>query len=173
MRQARHREFACEMPTGSPGRCRLSPQRAQASPLGSGNSVQHTSQIGTEESCGRGDPQRVQLAGRRAQLRASPRPFRGLRSTRATARHRDDPDGVTSNVSEPEFLRKTHLTSRRTAKLSVAYTPPCTQYTHTRCDALSQSAAGRPPGALQGHPHLEQIAYGFEKAMPEARKRAD
>ena len=35
----------------------------------------------------------------------------GLRSTRATARHREDPDGVTSNVSEPESLRKTHLSS--------------------------------------------------------------
>jgi hypothetical protein len=34
----------------------------------------------------------------------------GLRSTRATARHRVVSDGGTSNVSEPESLRKTHLT---------------------------------------------------------------
>ena len=35
---------------------------------------------------------------------------KGLRSTRATARHRVVSDGGTSNVSEPESLRKTHLT---------------------------------------------------------------
>ncbi len=34
----------------------------------------------------------------------------GLRSTRATARQRVVSDGGTSNVSEPESLRKTHLT---------------------------------------------------------------
>jgi len=35
----------------------------------------------------------------------------GLRSTRATARQLEVSDGGTSNVSEPESLRKTHLTS--------------------------------------------------------------
>ena len=64
--------------------------------------------MGTEESCGRGEPQRTQGAGKRAQLTAS----MGLRSTRATARQREVSEGGTSNVSEPESLRKTHLTSR-------------------------------------------------------------
>jgi hypothetical protein len=85
----------------------VSPQQAQTGPLWTGNSVQQTSQIGAEESCGSGEPQRTQQEGRRAQLSAS----MGLRSTRATARHREVPDGVTSNVSEPESLRKTHLAS--------------------------------------------------------------
>ena len=75
-------------------------------PSRTGISVQQTSQIGTEEKRGRGEPQREQEAGRRAQPTAS----RGLRSTRATARHREVSDGGTSNVSEPESLRKTHLT---------------------------------------------------------------
>ncbi|MGB7987203.1 MAG: hypothetical protein WCF54_18720 [Terracidiphilus sp.] len=35
----------------------------------------------------------------------------GLRSTRATARQREVSEGGTSNVSEPESLRKTHLAS--------------------------------------------------------------
>jgi len=34
----------------------------------------------------------------------------GLRRTRATARQLEVSDGGTSNVSEPESLRKTHLT---------------------------------------------------------------
>jgi hypothetical protein len=84
----------------------VSPQRAHAGPLCRGNSDQQALQIGAEDSCGRGEPQRVQKAGRRAQLKAS----MGLRSTRATARHRVVSDGGTSNVSEPESLRKTHLT---------------------------------------------------------------
>ena len=85
---------------------RASPQRAHKGPLWTGNSVQQASQIGTEESCGRGEPQRGQKAGRRAQPKAS----MGLRSTRATARQREVSDGGTSSVSEPESLRKTHLT---------------------------------------------------------------
>jgi hypothetical protein len=91
------------------GAVRVSPQRAHAGPLRAGNSVQQASQIGTEERCGRGEPQRVQKPGRRAQPRAS----MGLRSTRATARQREVSDGGTSNVSEPESLRKTHLISGR------------------------------------------------------------
>src|SRR5947209_14955023 len=70
-----------------------------------GTSIQQTSQIGTEERRGRGEPQRAQPEGRKAQLAASS----GLRRTRATARHVEVLDG-TSNVSEPESLRKTHLT---------------------------------------------------------------
>ena len=101
----------------------MSPQRAHAGPLWTGNSVQQTSQIGTEESCGRGEPQRAQKAGRRAQPIAS----MGLRSTRATARHREVSDGGTSNISEPESLRKTHLTWVGAAECA----PPCGQYTRT------------------------------------------
>ena len=44
--------------------------------------------------------------GKRAQLTAST----GLRRTRATARQREVSEVGTSNVSEPESLRKTHLT---------------------------------------------------------------
>ena len=57
----------------------------------------------------------------------------GLRSTRATARQREVSDGGTSNVSEPESLRKTHLTSadfepsKNTAALHFNYT-----YTRSR-----------------------------------------
>ncbi|MGA2752684.1 MAG: hypothetical protein ABSE53_02870, partial [Terracidiphilus sp.] len=43
-----------------------SPQRAQTGPLWTGNSDQQTGQIGTEESCGRGEPQRAQEDGSRA-----------------------------------------------------------------------------------------------------------
>ena len=88
------------------GASSTSPQRAHTGPLWTGNSAQQTSQIGTVESRGRGEPQRVQEAGRRAQLKAS----MGLRSTRATARQREISDGGTSNVSEPVSQRKTHLT---------------------------------------------------------------
>jgi hypothetical protein len=85
---------------------RASPQRAQEGSRRTGNSVQQSSQIGAEESCGRGEPQREHRSGRRAQLRAS----RGLRSTRATARQREISDGGTSRLSEPESRLKTHLT---------------------------------------------------------------
>jgi hypothetical protein len=63
--------------------------------------------MGTEENCGKGEPQRAHEAGKMAQPRAST----GLRSTRATARQREVSNGGTSNVSEPESLRKTHLAS--------------------------------------------------------------
>lgn len=95
-----------EAGTSEAGTSRVSPQRTQQGPVWSGNSAQQAEQIGTEESCGSGDPHRVQGAGKRAQLSAS----MGLRRTRATARQREVSDGVTSNVSEPGFLRKTHLT---------------------------------------------------------------
>ena len=98
-----------EATESSTGVDRVSPQRAHAGPLRTGNSVQQTSQMGTEERCGRGEPQRAQEAGSRAQ----PIAFMGLRSTRATARQREVSDGGTSNVSEPESLRKTHLTLGR------------------------------------------------------------
>jgi hypothetical protein len=49
-----------------------------------------------------------------------------LRSTRATARHLEIPDGGTSNVSEPESLRKTHLTRKAAATTAslLQYTVP-------------------------------------------------
>jgi len=88
------------------GASRVSPQEKQTGAVWRGISDQQASQIGAEESCGSGEPQRVQEAGRNAQLTAST----GLRSTRATARQAEVSDGGTSNVSEPESLRKTHLT---------------------------------------------------------------
>jgi hypothetical protein len=72
--------------------------------------------MGTEERCSRGQPQREQEAGRRAEPIAS----RGLRSTRATARQREVSDSEPSIVSEPEFLRKTHLTGLRMLRKVVA-----------------------------------------------------
>lgn len=79
-----------------------------------GISIQQASQIGTEERCGRGESQRAQEAGKRAQPSAS----MGLRSTRATARQREVSDGGTSNVSDFKSLRKTHLTLGRRAEPS-------------------------------------------------------
>jgi len=99
MRQARH-----SAPTDAESS--VSPQREHAGPVRTGNSVQQAAQIGTEEKCGRGEPHREQKPGRRAQPTAS----MGLRRTRATARQREVSDGGTSSVSEPESLRKTHLT---------------------------------------------------------------
>ena len=93
-----------------------------------GNSIQQASQIGTEESCGRGKPQREHEAGRRAQLKAS----MGLRSTRATARHREVSDGGTSIVSEPESLRKTHLSLRKRGSVKRCLTPIYTPMTFVR-----------------------------------------
>ena len=121
-RQALHKAEVAG-PNPSCAASTVSPQRAHTSPLWTGNSIQHASQIGTEEICGRGEPQRVQKAGRRAQLKAS----MGLRSTRATARQREVSDGGTSNVSEPESLRKTHLTQGSATASGL----PWRQYTRT------------------------------------------
>src|ERR1035441_156561 len=90
------------------GSFRVSPQRAHAEPESAGISAQQAPQIGTEENCGRGEPHKLHRAGRSAQLTAS----RGLRSTRAIARHAEVSDGGTSSVRDPESLRKTHLTLR-------------------------------------------------------------
>jgi len=122
-----------------------------------GNSIQHASQIGTEESCGRGEPQREQEAGRRAQLKAS----MGLRSTRATARQREVSDGGTSSVSEPEFLRKTHLSSQQRSNIkrdsSFIYTP---------LKLLWQGALDRSPTAKTAIPHA-QFAQIRTMCIPE------
>src|SRR5215472_8639214 len=88
---------------------RISPHREHTGSLRSGNSAQQGSQIGTVEMCGRGKPQRVQQAGSNAQLAAST----GLRSTRATARHAEVPEGGTSSVSAFGSLLKTHLSSQK------------------------------------------------------------
>src|SRR5271166_3177635 len=82
------------------------PQRAHTVLLSTENSVQQTSQMGTEERCGRGEPQREHEDGKRAQLKAS----MGLRNTRTTARQREVSEVGTSHVSELESLLKTHLT---------------------------------------------------------------
>jgi hypothetical protein len=103
MRQARQRSSGAGAVNGSP-------QQRHTSPSRTGISIQQTSQIGAEEKRGRGEPQRVQQAGNSTDPAAS----RGLRSTRTTARHADvgdSADGGTSNVMEPESLRKTHLDS--------------------------------------------------------------
>lgn len=94
----------------------MSPQRVQEGLLRRGNSVQQRSQIGADAKCGSGEPQREQKSGRRAQPRAST----GLRRTRATARQREVSKGGTSNVSEPESLRKTHLTCRQLGQILAA-----------------------------------------------------
>jgi len=84
-----------------------SPQRAQTEPDWTGNSDQQTGQIGTEESSGKGEPQRAQEEGRRAQLKLSI----GLRSTRTTARQRVVCANGTSAVRIAVSLEKTHLAS--------------------------------------------------------------
>src|SRR6185437_9854492 len=103
MRHGRQRSSGADAVKGSP-------QQRHTSPSRTGISIQQTSQIGAEEKRGRGEPQRVQQAGNSTDPAAS----RGLRSTRTTARHADvgdSADGGTSNVMEPESLRKTHLDS--------------------------------------------------------------
>ena len=84
-----------------------SPQRTQTGPLWTENSDQQTGQIGTEESSGKGEPQRAQDEGRRAQLKLSI----GLRSTRTTARQRVVCANGTSVVRMAVSLEKTHLAS--------------------------------------------------------------
>src|SRR5208282_1960731 len=84
-------------------------QRAQTGPLWTGNSDQQTGQIGTEESCGRGEPHRAQEEGSRAQLKLSI----GLRSTRTTARQRVVCASGTSVMRMAVSLEKTHLALKR------------------------------------------------------------
>ena len=101
MRQARHW-------VRDPGASEVgsaSPQRSQTAPVWRGNSVQQTSQIGTEESRGRSEPHREQEAGSSVQLKLS----KGLRSTRTTARQLVVADGGTWFAVMTESLRKTHL----------------------------------------------------------------
>jgi hypothetical protein len=68
-----------------------------------------------------------------AQLKASI----GLRSTRATARQRDVSESGPSIVSEPWFLRKTHLTLGPTDKPCM-HALACT-YIYRRLKILSQA----------------------------------
>ena len=105
MRHARH----IVAPPSPAGACKASPQRPHTGSVWTGNSIQQASQIGTEERRGTGEPQRVQEAGRRAQLKLS----KGLRSTRTTARQREVSDGGTSVLRMPKSLWKTHLASGR------------------------------------------------------------
>lgn len=69
------------------------------------------------------------------QLRAS----KGLRNTRATARHADVSDaevsaGETSNVSEPEFLRKTHLALKQASTIC-----PLPLYLYAQCSGVASA----------------------------------
>lgn len=93
---------AGERPAGA---CRASPQHEHTGPSWTGNSVQQASQIGMEESRGRGEPQSEQEAGRSAQLKLS----MGVRRKRTTARHFVVCNGGTSVMRMPESLWKTHL----------------------------------------------------------------
>jgi hypothetical protein len=115
---------------------RVSPQRAHADSLRTENSVRQTGQIGTLESCGKGEPQRAHAAGRRAQLKLST----GLRGTRTTARQRVVSDGGTTVVLATLLLWKTHLASGRRQMLPVA--PSIAHYGF--CGS-GRSAAAMPP----------------------------
>ena len=116
------------------GALSASPQRAQAGPLQAENSDQQTGQIGTEESRGRGEPQRAQEAGSRAQLKLSI----GLRSTRTTARHRVVCDGGTS------VMRMAVSLGRRTSLRGKADDAArCAKYSASR----KFPARGRTPSA--------------------------
>lgn len=106
-----------------------SPQRAQTGPLWTENSDQQTGQIGTEESSGKGEPQRAQEEGRRAQLKLSI----GLRSTRTTARQRVVCANGTSVVRMAVSLEKTHLASGRKTE------PDKNQTDLARCGKYSAS----------------------------------
>ena len=97
----------------------MSPQRRHTPSRWVENSAQQTSQIGTEDSRGKGEPQRAQEEGNKAQPRASS----GLRSTRATARQREMPGGETAIVSEPESWLKTHLTHGQRRSVHAASRP--------------------------------------------------
>jgi hypothetical protein len=125
----------------APGRSSESPQREHAAPSRAGISAQQTSQIGMEESRGRGEPQREHVAGRRVQVAAST----GLRSTRTTARHRVVSDGGTSNVSEPESLRKTHLNSASVTLplYAASITQPCLDLHCSQMNWIDTACAAR------------------------------
>jgi hypothetical protein len=117
-----------------------SPQRAQAGTVWTGNSDQQTGQIGTEESAGRGEPQRSQEEGRRAQLKLSI----GLRSTRTTARQRVVCARGTSVTRMAVSLEKTHLASGQSRTDAAR----CGKYS-ARAET---SAQGRSPRMLEAWP---------------------
>jgi len=143
MRQARQR-------LDVPVRSSVSPQREQAAPSSTGILAQQTSQIGTEESRGRGEPHSEHEAGRRAQLTAST----GLRSTRATARHRVVSDGGTSNVSEPESLRKTHLDSE---SAKTALRAQYSAFLNSQSEAEPKQESGRRRDLASGSNRLRTV----------------
>ena len=82
---------------------------------------------------------------------AQPRASRGLRSTRATARHRLTSDGGTSNVSDLESLRKTHLTLgrrvERCAALRTVYPERALESTGAVSAEVRRQGMGRDGGA--------------------------
>jgi hypothetical protein len=87
----------------------------------------------------------------------------GLRSTRATARQREVSDGGTSSVSEPESLRKTHLTSqqRSNQKRNPAFI-------YTPLILLWQGAQNRSQTAKTVIPRA-QSAQIWTKSIPEMK----
>jgi len=88
---------------------KTSPQRSHTGSVWTGTSAQQASQIGADERSGRGEPQRAQTEGSKTQPTAS----MGLRSTRATARQAEVPDGGTLSISALGSLLKTHLSQGR------------------------------------------------------------
>ena len=109
MRQARHKLKNPELETPDAAETgSASPQRRHVGAAWRGNSVQQTSQMGTKESRGRGEPHKEQGAGKKVQLKLS----KGLRSTRTTARQRVVSDGGTPVAAMRESLWKTHLAQR-------------------------------------------------------------
>jgi hypothetical protein len=117
----RHARHSGALSGRSVGPSRQSPQRAHKVQSRTGKSAQQSSQIGAGERRGKGQPQRAQSSGRRAQLKMSA----GLRRTRTTARQREVSGGGTSFANKQEFWWKTHLTSCGGAR----YASPRGQYT--------------------------------------------
>jgi len=111
---------------------RTSPQREHTGSFWAGNSAQQASQIGTVERSGRGEPQRAQTAGSKAQLTAST----GLRSTRTTARHAEVPDRGNLPVSAFGLLLKTHLTAGNRTYCKFLATLPCL-YLYAFADSMA------------------------------------
>jgi hypothetical protein len=141
MRHIRHRVASAA------GRFNPSPQRMHTGPLRTEKSAQHTSQIETEESRGRGVPHKAQEAGSRAQLIVS----RGLRSTRTTARHFVVSDGGTSPGLALQFVWKTHLAwrqGRHRAARCAQYSALAIRRSTCQASAISPSPAKKRTGSV-------------------------
>jgi hypothetical protein len=158
MRQARQ-SLEKEGPEGA---LSASPHRTQAGAVWTENSVQQTGQIGAEESCGRGEPQRAQGDVRRAQLKLS----MGLRSTRTTARHRVVSDGGTSVVRKPVSLWKTHLARKRGIRMP----PVGASIAHS---GILGSEVPPNPATAQNLSRLAQAASELRENQRDAKNSSD